>query len=148
MTRKWCREEGVVVVVYAERPRREKQGGRRRYHRNVVRGYNRRAELLDHARHLRPPAPQSHPPSQALTTDGTRKQSSLSSPTCFDKWSFFVTRFLRSMTIPKTTKDKHKRNHKSNVASTTKIKALVNSLKLKKQGSFVSKLLTALQKRR
>ncbi|KAG6407528.1 hypothetical protein SASPL_130520 [Salvia splendens] len=134
-TSKWCRNRDVVVVVYAE-----KRGSRRRN----VRGYNRRAELLDYAKHLRSPAP---PPShikqtQVLGADGVRKQNSLSSPTCFNKWSFVVTRFLGCIRAPKTTKVKKKKNNKSNV------KALVHSFQIKKRGSFVSKLLAALQKRR
>ncbi|XP_047983465.1 uncharacterized protein LOC125224150 [Salvia hispanica] len=152
-TSKWCRNRDVVVVVYAERRVRQKRGSRRR---NVdgtarVRGNNRRAELLDYAKHLRSPAtvtaPQSPPPShikqkQALGADGGRKQNNLSTPTCSNKWSFVVTRFLGCMRGPKTTKDKKKKNHKSNV------KALIHSFQTKKRGSFVSKLLAALQKRR
>ncbi|XP_047975863.1 uncharacterized protein LOC125218270 [Salvia hispanica] len=124
-----CREEGE-----AER------GSRRR---NVdgtarVRGNNRRAELLDYAKHLRSPAtvtaPQSPPPShikqkQALGADGGRKQNNLSTPTCSNKWSFVVTRFLGCMRGPKTTKDKKKKNHKSNV------KALIHSFQTKKRGA-------------
>ncbi|KAL1556283.1 hypothetical protein AAHA92_11931 [Salvia divinorum] len=149
-----CRDKDVVVVVYAERAR-QKRGSRRR---NVdgtgrVRGYNRRAELLDYAKHLRSPAsatataPQSPPPShikqtQVLGGDEGRKQNQLSTPTCFNKWGFVITRFVRCMRAPKTTKDKKKKNHKSNV------KAIIHSFQIKKRGSFVSKLLAALQKRR
>lgn len=76
---KCCGDKAVVVAVYAEKPRGKGGDGRHRhdlhhhhhhhhyhnFHQNQngsridgkkARGYNRRAELLDYARHLRSPA--------------------------------------------------------------------------------------------
>ncbi|KAI3453451.1 hypothetical protein Pfo_010114 [Paulownia fortunei] len=123
-------------------------------------GYNRRAELLDYARYLRASAKPAA--SASVSSHGSshikqistvqiaaadRKPKHSSPPTCLDKWESLIPSFLRSMTALNTTKGKGKKKHKNSVSTATKMKALVKSLQVQKKGSFLSKLLTTVQKR-
>ncbi|KAL7150016.1 hypothetical protein ABFS83_05G079900 [Erythranthe nasuta] len=161
-TSKWCGEKGVLVAVYVEKPKRrlpllslhEKDGIRRR----IRKGYNnRRAELLDYARHLRSAASNTSPSTSPIllplldeipVTDKKPKHSR--TPNCLDKWKFLIPSFVRSMRVLKTTKEKEKKRVITKVesAATTKImKALVRKLQVMKKPTLVSQLLKKLRKR-
>ncbi|KAL8535730.1 hypothetical protein ACS0TY_011386 [Phlomoides rotata] len=161
MTGRWCSsEKEVLVAVYEERPGRsrllpEGQGRRHRHHHhhhhhhfhvNVgkndgrIRGhnYNRRAELLEYARHLRassaqsPPRHIKQPSTLEISKSGDKKRKLQGSPpTCFDKWECIIPGFVRSITAFNTIKEKGKKNHKKKtVSTTTKMDALVKSLQV------------------
>ncbi|KAL8053556.1 hypothetical protein ABFS82_05G079600 [Erythranthe guttata] len=161
-TSKWCGEKGVLVAVYVERPKRrlpllslhEKDGIRRKGYNN-----NRRAELLDYARHLRSSASTKTSPStspillplldEIPVADEKPKRSS--TPNCLDKCKFLIPSFVRSTRVLKTTKEKEKKPviKKVESAATTKImKALVRKLQVMKKPTLMSQLLKKLQKRR
>ncbi|KAL7111364.1 hypothetical protein ACP275_05G082200 [Erythranthe tilingii] len=165
-TSKWCGEKGVLVAVYVERPKMplalyEKDGIRRRRRRK---GYNnnRRAELLDYARHLRSSAsktsPSTSPVLLPLSTPldheipvADKKPKRSSTPNCLDKWKFLIPSFVRSTRVLKTTKEKEKKRviNKVESAGTTKImKALVRKIQVMKKPTLMSQLLKKLQKRR
>ncbi|PIN09247.1 hypothetical protein CDL12_18170 [Handroanthus impetiginosus] len=153
MTTKCCEEKAVIVAVYTERVPLSHNHNHHQYNyhnvhgRRRIEGYNRKAELLEYARHLRASAQQhqtSHmikPISTVNQTVATPKKPRSSShpPTCLGKWEFLIPTFLRS--------NNDKKKQKDCVSPANKMKALVKSIEVQKKTDFLSKLLRKLQKR-
>ncbi|XP_019710974.1 uncharacterized protein [Elaeis guineensis] len=172
----WChREKAVLVTVYTIKPTRTKASSNINHHhhhhhhhyhhvyhsptpRSSV-GYNRKAELLRYAQHLRALAHgATMAPGHRITYSNTpekksnklvpvsRKHKYRRTPTCFGDWK----KILLPSIVPRSLasfQEKKKRRKKGSESTSSKMSTIVKSLTALKQG-LVKKLLSAFPKQK